>query len=231
MLWLDPGSKWDRGSLNWADCQHLVQCIENRTCFMNRAGSGDRRRGGTCRVGNQSEWCNEVRSFVFATADNTITFGGTSHLRPGACAPARAKALGEEVRVLPGGEPVLRSQCIREADDDKLSGDRVLPARRLGKTGARMWIRGITTSSLKAFTVVDPVSMAKRGCQLARQLPISHIWKAIAAKWQQHDDHALVGYAAVLQHAKIGSRSASHRPRYLMRHPVQTLRCNSPVTR
>ena len=159
---------------------------------------------------NQSEWENEVWSFVFATADNTITFGGTPPSSGVRKLLARAKALAKHkfgFSLVANPFFVLNGIC--EADDDSCPATASYLRGRLGKTGASV-AQGITTSSLKAFTVVDPVSMAKSGVSIGSTIAhIAHL-KAIAAKWR--NSTTITRWLDTLlffKYAKIGKQSIS----------------------
>lgn len=159
---------------------------------------------------NQSEWENEVWSFVFATADNTITFGGIPPSSGVRKLLARAKALAKHkfgFSLVANPFFVLNGIC--EADDDSCPATASYLRGRLGKTGASL-AQGITTSSLKAFTVVDPVSMAKSGVSIGSTIAhIVHL-KAIAAKWR--NSTTITRWLDTLlffKYAKIGKQSIS----------------------
>jgi len=159
---------------------------------------------------DQAAWENEVWAFVFATVDSTITFGGKPPASGVQRLLARAKALAKhKFGFALVANPLFVLNGVCDADDDSNPATAAYLRGRLGKTGASL-AQGITTSSLKAFTVVDPLSMARSGVAIGSTIAhIAHL-KAIAAKWR--NSTTITRWLDTLlffKYAKIGKQSIS----------------------
>lgn len=133
---------------------------------------------------NQGAWEEEVWAFVFATVDARITYGGA---RPASRLPrllARGKTLAQKklgLNLVPNPFFVLNGLC--EADDDSSPITANYMRSRLGKSLAST-AQSLTTGSLKAFTVVDPATMAVAGVSIGSTIAHMAALGAIAKRWR-----------------------------------------------
>lgn len=159
---------------------------------------------------DQATWETEVWAFVFATVDSTITFGSKPPASGVQKLLARVKtAAKHKFGFALVANPFFVLNGICDADDDDNPATAAYLRGRLGKTGASL-AQGITTSSLKAFTVVDPLSMAKSGVAIGSTIAhIVHL-KGIAGQWR--NSTTITRWLDTLlffKYAKIGSQSIS----------------------
>ena len=156
----------------------------------------------------QSAWEKEIWAFVFATVDTRIAYGGP----PPASVLSRLLARGKTwaknklgLDLVPNPFFVLNGIC--DADDDSSPKTALYLRSRLGKSLAGT-AQGMVTGSLKAFTVVDPATMAVAGVSIGSTIAHMAALAAIAKKWR--DGTTIAGWIEcllALKMAKLGHKT------------------------
>ena len=157
---------------------------------------------------NQSGWENEVWSFVFGTAAANIAYGGRPPDSKLARLVARGKVLARNkvgLDLVPNPFFVLNGIC--DEDDNSSARTANYLRGRLAKSLAGS-AQSLVTGSLKAFTVVDPATMAVAGVSIGSTTAHLVALEAIAKKWRNGTTisnwiHSLVA----LKMAKLGHKS------------------------
>lgn len=157
---------------------------------------------------SQSDYENEVWAFVYATCDADITYGG----KPPSSAIKRLLARGKTMAkrafgfdLVPNPFFVLNGIC--EADDEGSSTTASYLRGRLGKSLASS-AQSLTTGSLKAFTVVDPTTMAVAGASIGSTIAHCVMLGNIAKKWR--NSTTITGWIQcllALKMAKLGHKT------------------------
>lgn len=158
----------------------------------------------------QSAWENEIWAFVFATAEADITYGGKKPDSAVKRLLARGKALAKRkfgFDLVPNPFFVLNGIC--EADDNGSATTASYLRGRLGKSLASS-AQSLTTGSLKAFTVVDPATMAMAGVSIGSTIAHMVALSSIAKKWR--NSTTITGWIdclMMLKAAKLGHKTLS----------------------
>jgi hypothetical protein len=157
---------------------------------------------------SQSAFEQEVWAFVFATADARIAYGGP----PPASALSRLLARGKTLArnklgldLVPNPFFVLNGLC--EADDDASPTTASYLRGRLGKSlfGTA---QSLATGSLKAFTVVDPATIAVAGVSIGSTIAHMAAFGRIAKKWRNGTTIARwIDCLLALKMAKLGHKT------------------------
>jgi len=150
---------------------------------------------------DQSAWENQVWTFVFSTVEGDLTYGGpppdSGFRRLIARAKTAAKrAVGFDlVR-----NPFFVLNGICDAEDESSSCTASYLRGRLGKSLASTAV-GFATGSLKAFTVVDPTSMAMAGASIGSTIAHMTVLTKIAEKWK--NSTTITGWIDLIMKLKL----------------------------
>lgn len=133
---------------------------------------------------DQGAWENDVWAFVFATVEADITFGGKPPDSAFRRLVSRAKTAAKRafgLDLVPNPFFVLNGIC--DADDESSPHTASYLRGRLGKSLGST-AQSLTTGSLKAFTVVDPTTMAMAGASIGSTIAHMLMLSKLAQKWK-----------------------------------------------
>jgi len=154
-----------------------------------------------------SAWENEVWAFVFASVDARITYGGAPPDRRVTRLLARGKTLARHtlgLDLVPNPFFVLNGVCEEGAESPTTTW---YLRGRLGKSIAST-AQGVATGALKAFTVVDPVTLAVAGVSIGSTIAHCAVLSAIARRWRNSRTiTAWVECLLALKLTKLGHKS------------------------
>jgi hypothetical protein len=157
---------------------------------------------------DQSAWEKEIWAFVFATVDARITYGGPPPASGLSRLLARGKTLARNklgLDLVPNPFFVLNGIC--EADDDTGPITASYLRGRLGKSLLGT-AQSVATGSLKAFTVVDPATIAVAGVSIGGTIAHMATLAAIAKKWRNGTTIAgWIDCLLALKMAKLGHKA------------------------
>ncbi len=159
---------------------------------------------------DQSAWENEIWAFVFATIGASVTYGGAPPDSKMIALLTRGKVFAKHalgLDLVPNPFFVLNGIC--EADSDDSPTTAAYLRGRLGKSLAST-AQGIATGALKAFTVVDPVTIAVSGVSVGSTIAHTAALSAIAKQWRNSKTIcSWVDCLLALKMAKLGHKTLS----------------------
>jgi hypothetical protein len=134
---------------------------------------------------NQTEFENELWSFVFATVDDQITFGGKPPSGKLSKLFSRVKTIAKHkfgFALVANPYFVLNGICDDDDEDSPLTASYL--RSRLGKTGAGAGV-SLAGSAAKSITVVDPIAMGRAGISIGATIAHIKVFSELARKWKQ----------------------------------------------
>jgi len=134
---------------------------------------------------NQAEWENEIWTFVFASVDDQITFGGKKPSGKLSGLFSRLKTVVKHkfgFALVPNPYFVLNGICEASDEDSPITASYL--RGRLGKTGVGVGVSA-AGSAAKSITVVDPMAMGRAAISIGATIAHIKYFKDIANRWKQ----------------------------------------------
>jgi len=134
---------------------------------------------------NQAEWENEIWTFVFASVDDQIRFGGKRPSGKLSGLFARLKTVAMHkfgFALVPNPYFVLNGICEASDEDSPITASYM--RGRLGKTSAGVGVSA-AGSVAKSVTVVDPMAMGRAAISIGSTIAHIKSFKDIANRWKQ----------------------------------------------